>query len=242
MSPRRAAFTLVELLAAVVIVGILVSLLVTGGQKARSAADSAKCLANLRASGHAMLQYFQDNNTEFFPGKNWFQYPSTKAKPNSGMLDYFWPGSVSPTENAATGERFRQDTILTCPAMKRKYPHLYPQSLNRGFAINYYLNQKNPSNSSENLSGAPQRLMNVSRPSAMWILTEAPVNGGLLGSLNENAASHADNFMSLPHGGRQNVCFLDGHIESLDREAFVNPSNPRAFWGNLNLPETPSNP
>lgn len=54
MSPRHAAFTLVELLAAVV---ILVSLLATGSQKARLAADSVECIANLRASGQAMLQW-----------------------------------------------------------------------------------------------------------------------------------------------------------------------------------------
>lgn len=57
MSPRPAAFTLVESLAAVVIVGNLISLLLTGGQKARVTADSAKYIANLRASGQAMIQW-----------------------------------------------------------------------------------------------------------------------------------------------------------------------------------------
>lgn len=250
MKRSASAFSLIELLAVIAILAVLAALILTGVQKARLGADNAKCVSNLRASGQAMIQYFQDNGTEFFPCRDWFAYPSTKAKPNSGMLDYFWRGPVSPTENAGTSVRFRQDTMLTCPAMKRKYPQFYPQTLNWSYAINYYLLQKDPASSYDSrpsdqrppLAGSLQRMANASRSSAMWILTDAPVNGRTLSYLNDYTAAHPGNFMSLPHRGRQNVCFLDGHIESLSRQDFVKPPNPRAFWGNLNLPETQSNP
>lgn len=250
MNSRRSAFSLVELLATVAIIAVLSSLLVIGIQKARSGADSAKCVSNLRTSGNAILQYFQDNGTELFPSQNWFTYPSTKAKPNSGMLDYFWPGPVGASDSANSDKRYWQDTMLTCPAMKRKYPQYYPQALNWSYAINYYLLQKDPSPSYNSLpsaqrpplAGAPQRTVNVPRPSTMWILTEAPVNGATLSYLNDYTAAHPGNFMSLPHNEHQNVCFFDGHVESLDRQAFVKPPNPRAFWGNLNMSETQALP
>jgi len=232
---RRYAFSLVELLAVIAVFTVLIALLMVGVQKARSAADNARCVSNLRASGNAILQYFQDNNGAFFPEKNWFVYPSSKARPNSGMLDYFWPAPLASSANAATDPVFKRDTILTCPAMKRKYPDLYPQALNRGYAINYYLNAVI---SGTPVVGSPQRLINVSKPSAMLMLTESPINGGLLGSLNDGAASHGDKYLPLPHGGRQNAIFMDGHIESLSVDDFAHPPNPRAFWGNLNLPET----
>lgn len=232
---RRFAFSLIELLAVVAVFTVLIALLMVGIQKARLAAGNARCVSNLRASGNAILQYFQDNNGAFFPEKNWFVYPSSKARPNSGMLDYFWPAPLGSSANAATDPTFNRDTILTCPAMKQKYPALYPQALNRGYAINYYLNTVV---SGTPVDGSPQRLINVSKPSAMLMLTESPVNGGLLGSINDGAASHGDKYLPLPHGGRQNAIFMDGHIESLSVDHFVHPPNPRAFWGNLNLPET----
>jgi len=58
---KRSAFTIVELLIVIAIIGILVSLLLVGVQKARSSARTVTCLSNLRQLGVAFQNYHSDH-------------------------------------------------------------------------------------------------------------------------------------------------------------------------------------
>src|SRR5687767_13462262 len=89
---KRRAFTLVELLVVVAVIGILSSLMLPAVQKARRAANGAVCLHNLRQLGAAAQLYWGDNENNPFPYKS--------GATNNG--DVFWFGWI---ERGAEGER-----------------------------------------------------------------------------------------------------------------------------------------
>jgi prepilin-type N-terminal cleavage/methylation domain-containing protein len=67
MTPRiQKAFTLVELLVVITIIGMLVALLLPAVNAARAAGQKAKCQNNLRELGHAVLEYTTAH--DYFPG------------------------------------------------------------------------------------------------------------------------------------------------------------------------------
>jgi prepilin-type N-terminal cleavage/methylation domain-containing protein/prepilin-type processing-associated H-X9-DG protein len=83
----RRAFTLVELLVVIAIVTLLMGLLLPSLNKARRAARTVYCLANLRSIGQAMIAYTAENNG-WLPGSGW----------TSGAM--FWNFSTSPPSPA----------------------------------------------------------------------------------------------------------------------------------------------
>ena len=142
MKPRRSpaapAFTLVELLVVIAVVGILASLLLPALAKARQCAGTAKCTSNLRQFGLASQLYWDDHDGVTF------RYRSGAT--NGG--DVFWFGWL---ERGDEGRRrfdpsagvlwpyFGSRGVEVCPALRTSAPEFKPKAAGGAGGYGYNL-------------------------------------------------------------------------------------------------------
>jgi len=110
---RPRGFTLIELLVVIAIIALLISILLPSLAGARELAKQAKCLSNLKQMGHAMAQYFLDNN-------DWF--PFEKRNALMGLHGFYYGGHPGRTGWWGYDMINYRDT----PAGRAFNPYVYP--------------------------------------------------------------------------------------------------------------------
>lgn len=108
------AFTLIELLTVIAIIGILAAILIPVVGSVRESARSAKCISNLRQWHQAWLVYAAENDDRVAPGNITVD---VNGNPTSST---HWPGVLGPMAGYEFDEPIfldgRDDTIGTCPS------------------------------------------------------------------------------------------------------------------------------
>ena len=94
-TPRRTAFTLVELLVVVAIIGVLVALLLPAVQAAREAARRTACASNVRQIGLA-LHHLHDHLRRFPPGWSGAAVGHDPAEPADELPGWGWAAHLLP--------------------------------------------------------------------------------------------------------------------------------------------------
>lgn len=218
---RAEAFTLVELLVAIAVVGLLAALLLPGLGRAKATAAGARCASNLRQLGLAARMYWDDH------GDLCFRYRG--AFTNSG--DLYWFGWLA---RGAEGHRafdasqgalypyLRGRGVEICPALSYSLAQFKPKARGASFGYGYNLNLSSP---------APQPsvcISRVARPSELALFADAAqVNDFQAPASRERPMLeewyYVDNTTNYPnghfrHAQRAYVGFCDGHA---DRERLV---------------------
>ena len=212
------AFTVLELLVVVAILGVLAALLLPALGASRTAAHRAKCVSNLRQLGLATQMYWDENDDRAFRYKG--------SATNGGHI--YWFGWIENWAAGSVGERkFDPALGALSPYLQGRGVELCP-SLNYfgtfrmrasgatyGYGYNFYL--------SAPLSQPPVALSRVSNPSDTVLLADAaqvndfddpgsPENPLLEEFYYVDADSFGYPNAHFRHDRRANAVFCDGHV------------------------------
>jgi prepilin-type N-terminal cleavage/methylation domain-containing protein/prepilin-type processing-associated H-X9-DG protein len=232
----RSAFTLIELLAVIVILGLLMALLLPAMGRMRESAATVKCAGNLRQIGGMFMAYVADNDG-YMPA-----YDQNNPSAMPAWYEAFWKGGYTKTE-------WGFDPVFYCPITGKNgkpsaggaYDY---NNVNPDYGMNYNL-----VNSSSPGGGIlPRKFFSIPKPSLTVLMADS-------GSSNNPLSKFAGDFRLLPNywwnnfiasgpkpnisdyspayafpcfrhprpsgdkgnmaGGACNMLFFDGHVEAI---------------------------
>lgn len=213
------AFSLVEILVAAAIMGILAALLVGGVKGAANKGKEAKCIAGLRQIGVGLMNYVGEND-------GYLPRPTIKAAESGLGADQMWSKQLGPylpqRGNSLTAP---QNLVFVCPAANYAgYARNDVSSTYNSSAVGFYFTSSTSVGSAT--SGPARSFASVEFPSRTILVAEGKqdgANASCASALNWTQAS-ADLGASTPsltadldfrHGDRMNVLYGDGHVGTI---------------------------
>lgn len=228
-SGKNAAFTLVELLTCLAIIGILAAVLIPVIGSARASAQTTACASNMRQLGVTLINYAQEH-------KN--QMPAVWYENTGGYLWYFSP-SMDPYLGAQGVARHQ---LGMCPSWNGGArvgvagSVVYPPGTYNSYT---YCQPTPPTYGATNT--ATPNLLHYARPAQNLLLCESrpnstatsysaydvlPVTRTAARFITQNGDA-SDPLTGFRHKGKMNAFFADGHMASLApadiTDVMVNP-------------------
>jgi len=236
---KHRAFTLIELLTVIAIVGILAAILIPVVSAARMSARNSQCTSNLRQIATAAQLWIAENK-DHMPDANYW----SAAETNTYSLRPYVSLRGAANQAGANG-------AFTCPEAYRVHPDP-EQGLTehfRTYSINIYASYTQNGNVSDDVKSNPGRLSAIRQPSKMAFFMDGSmdnaggavrryVHSGMTNPSNIWTPAKPSGLLAVHKGGRLNVAFVDGHVESLQPSTL--PSNEvtgttaaqrTPFWG-----------
>ena len=218
----KKAFTLVELLVVVAIIGLLISILMPALAAARESARRTQCASNMHTLAIGVMLYAQANH-EAFPGI------ATDPQAKTDWI-YFAPWDGAPYDTFANGRIYpyiKNESVYRCPSddwANRYSVTGYSDTMRGPYKYSYVINAMSASIARYAccVISDQARFNGVKRASEKILFLEAnpqtmvdacwvpPPN---IGSFINDMGDRHDLKPGMEGTGRANVVFLDGHVE-----------------------------
>jgi prepilin-type N-terminal cleavage/methylation domain-containing protein/prepilin-type processing-associated H-X9-DG protein len=236
-SPR--AFTLIELLTVIAIIGILAAILIPVVGSVRESARGAACTSNVRQMMNAIHLYSHENNDKFPAPQDASRHEGPTADLPMGVNT--WHAYIAPYAGYEAGVRRMYDagitwrsntaeaTIFNCPTTVKEVvgmPNFSGARLNPHYS--YGLNADVPqfAYGMGRRSGVNVSAGDLESPSRTMAILETSDWSATYGRESANGAGSA----MIPHGNGMNVGFYDGSVERLSYERFIAIPANDVFW------------
>jgi prepilin-type N-terminal cleavage/methylation domain-containing protein/prepilin-type processing-associated H-X9-DG protein len=237
MKVKTRAFTLLELLVVITIIGILAAMLLPALSRSKASARRIDCLSHTKQLALAATMYGQDN-VDSLPWPNWgAKFQGWLYTPVGGMP----PAPTNPPENAYLGGTLwsyvKATTIYWCPEDNPNSPY-FQQRLEKlssyvmnGGIMGYYI---------EPLASRTHKLAQMN-PSAClsWEPTDSPPYDPAHVFNDGASLPRSDEGPSRPHGAGCNVSFFDGHARLFKFSDFQREQStqPGVLWCDPDTPD-----
>jgi prepilin-type processing-associated H-X9-DG protein/prepilin-type N-terminal cleavage/methylation domain-containing protein len=237
----RNAFTLVEMLVIIAILGIVAALLLPGLAQAKARAQRAQCVGNLRQLGIALHTFLANEKG----------YPVITASTNEGYPEYdkTWVGQLE-REGFGISQpetNYYQVGVWSCPSARWSaytQAHMFPPAY---YGYNRYgiLWPGNATNEF-GLQGRYDPTLHIWKaitesevavPSEMMAIGDS-FNASVEFTRRKLAESVKESNILARHQGKANVVFCDGHVESPRLTFLFEDTNDAALvrWNRDHLP------
>jgi len=215
------AFTLVELLVVIGIIGLLVAILLPALGKARAQAQTLKCLSNLRQVGIAMQMYCNAQH-------GYLPYPTTTFGESA-----LWFSAIDPYLTKVIGDANRTGVAQTRSYAEYKQCPVYDtfdgnrsgtgQDTTKEFARTYKMN----SMLRHNNPYGPAKITEVHRSSEFVMVGDGvsldqvgyisnQFDNGQFSMEVNNITAGGQTWPALRHKGGANILFVDGHATTIN--------------------------
>ena len=202
--------SLVEILVVITIIVVIAALSTMGFARARSTARGATCTSNLRQIATAMLSYASENNGQLPPLED-------RTSANDGLKG-IWTQIIAddsrlPMTNTKSGLLGTNAGVWACPdcITNSRFHAGY------GAAEGTVLKVKRSSKPDEKGS---LRLSEITQPERTWLVGDAANSAKDLKTSwyaiwPKPTSWDSAHVPAARHGGKVNVCMVDGHVETL---------------------------